>query len=48
MRLAQRRDTGEKVAIKVIDKELCKGKEDMIETEVCTNTTTYICLVNRI
>ena len=34
VKLAFRRDTGERVAIKIIDKELCKGKEDMIETEV--------------
>lgn len=34
VRLATRKDNNEKVAIKIIDKELCQGKEEMIETEV--------------
>merc|ERR1711916_227160 len=34
VKLASRRDTGEKVAIKIINKALCEGKEEMIETEV--------------
>ena len=31
---AFKRDTGAKFAVKIIDKKLCAGKEDMIETEI--------------
>jgi calcium/calmodulin-dependent protein kinase I len=34
VRLATNISTGEKVAVKIIDKDKCKGKEGMIETEV--------------
>lgn len=34
VKLAQRRDNGDKYAIKIINKALCVGKEDMIETEL--------------
>ncbi|KJE94315.1 calcium/calmodulin-dependent protein kinase I [Capsaspora owczarzaki ATCC 30864] len=34
VKAAVKRDTNQKVAIKMIDKKLCEGKEDMIETEV--------------
>lgn len=36
VKLATRKDNNDKVAIKIIDKGLCLGKEDMIETEVST------------
>ena len=29
-----KKDTGEKYALKIINKALCAGKEDMIETEL--------------
>jgi calcium/calmodulin-dependent protein kinase I len=34
VKLAVKRDTSEKFAIKIINKALCSGKEDMIETEI--------------
>eukprot|EP00127_Corallochytrium_limacisporum_P000677 Clim_evm76s22 gene=Clim_evmTU76s22 len=34
VRLGTRKDNGQKVALKIIDKTLCVGKEAMIETEV--------------
>ena len=34
VKLAVKRDTGDKFAIKIINKALCAGKEDMIETEI--------------
>jgi serine/threonine protein kinase len=34
VRVAIKRDTLEKLAIKIIDKKLCSGKEDMIQTEL--------------
>lgn len=34
VKLAQKRDTGDKYAVKIINKALCAGKEDMIETEI--------------
>lgn len=34
VKLAIKRDTGEKFAAKIINKSLCAGKEDMIETEI--------------
>ena len=32
--VAIKKDTGEKFAVKIINKALCAGKEDMIETEI--------------
>lgn len=34
VRLAEHRATHQKFAIKIINKALCSGKEDMIETEI--------------
>lgn len=34
VRLAEHRATRQKFAIKIINKQLCAGKEDMIETEI--------------
>ena len=34
VKLATKRATGEKFAMKIIDRAKCKGKESMIETEV--------------
>jgi calcium/calmodulin-dependent protein kinase I len=34
VKLAVKRDTNEKFAMKIINKALCAGKEDMIETEI--------------
>lgn len=47
VKLATRKDNNDKVAIKIIDKGLCLGKEDMIETEVTSPSRDILCHVHK-